>query len=148
MLKEDYDISITGRQSIDGEDGEISIYTSGAYTKRGNIRLISYKEYDEDDPTQSQTAVLRVENDKKVTLMRPGSETKLILEKDKRHICLYDTGYGLLSLGVFTSAIDSNLNEGGGDISIKYTLDIDSNFSSSNEINVSVKRKKENKFLM
>jgi len=141
MLNEDYDISITGRQLIDGENGEINLFTTGAYTERGNVRFISYKEYDEEEPHKSHTAVLRVE-DGKVTLTRAGSETRLILEKDKRHLCLYDTGFGSMTLGVFTSAIDSTLAEAGGELRVKYTLDIDSNFSSSNEINVLVKRRR------
>lgn len=141
MLNEDYDISITGRQLVDGENGEINLFTTGAYTKRGNVRFISYMEYEEEEPHKSHTSVLRVEADK-VTLTRGGAETRLILEKDKRHLCLYDTGFGSMTLGVFTSAIDSTLQDGGGELKVKYTLDIDSNFSSSNEINVLVKRRR------
>ena len=63
----------------------------------------------------------------------------MILEKGRRHLCLYDTGYGMLTVGVFTSQLDSSLGEQGGRVDIKYTLDIDSNLSSSNEITVEVK---------
>ena len=61
------------------------------------------------------------------------------LEEGRRHLCLYDTGYGTLSVGVFTSSLRSSLGERGGRVHIKYTLDIDSNLSSSNEITVDVK---------
>ena len=71
--------------------------------------------------------------------LRSGSSTRLILEKGRRHLCLYDTGYGTLTLGVFTSELSTSLGEAGGRIDIKYTLDIDSNLSSSNEITVEVK---------
>ena len=82
--------------------------------------------------------MLKVEPDK-VTMMRSGTATRLILEKGRRHLCLYDTGYGMLTVGVFTSQLDSSLGEKGGRVDIKYTLDIDSNLSSSNEITVEVK---------
>lgn len=140
MLKEDYDINIIGRQDYTGLDevGEISLNTTGSYTAKGGTRFIAYKEYDAENPKVSCTSVLKVEPDK-VTMMRSGTATRLILEKGRRHLCLYDTGYGMLTVGVFTSHLDSSLGEQGGRVDIKYTLDIDSNLSSSNEITVEVK---------
>lgn len=140
MLKEDYDINIIGRQDYTGlgEVGEISLNTTGSYTAKGGTRFIAYKEYDAENPKVSCTSVLKVEPDK-VTMMRSGTATRLILEKGRRHLCLYDTGYGMLTVGVFTSQLDSSLGEQGGRVDIKYTLDIDSNLSSSNEITVEVK---------
>ena len=141
MLKDDYDINIIGRQ--DYEDfpegsGEITLNTTGSYTYRGGARFIAYKEYDEENPKVSYTSVLKVEPGK-VTMMRSGSATRLILEQGKRHLCLYDTGYGTMTVGVFTSSMHSSLGEHGGRIDIQYTLDIDSNLSSSNEITVEIK---------
>lgn len=138
MLKDDYDINIIGRQAYEEETGEITLNTTGAYTQRGGARFIAYKEYDTDDPKVSYTSVLKVEPGK-VTMMRSGSATRLILEQGKRHLCLYDTGYGTLSVGVFTSDLTCSLGERGGRVDIKYTLDIDSNLSSSNEITVEVR---------
>lgn len=140
MLKEDYDINIIGRQDYTGLDevGEISLNTTGSYTAKGGTRFIAYKEYDAENPKVSCTSVLKVEPDK-VTMMHSGTATRLILEKGRRHLCLYDTGYGMLTVGVFTSQLDSSLGEQGGRVDIKYTLDIDSNLSSSNEITVEVK---------
>lgn len=138
MLKEDYDINIIGKQVYEEEQGEISLSTTGTYTERGGARFIAYKEYDEDDPKLSHTSVLKVEPGK-VTMMRAGSATRLILEKGRRHLCLYDTGYGSLTVGVFTSVLRSSLGKEGGRLDIKYTLDIDSNLSSSNEIKVEIK---------
>lgn len=138
MLKEDYNINIIGKQAYEEESGEITLSTTGTYTERGGARFIAYKEYDEDNPKVSYTSVLKVEPGK-VTMMRAGSDTRLILEKGRRHLCLYDTGYGALTVGVFTSDLRSSLSRKGGTLHVKYTLDIDSNLSSSNEIKVEVK---------
>ena len=113
MLKDDYDINIIGRQAYEEETGEITLNTTGSYTQRGGTRFIAYKEYDTDDPKVSYTSVLKVEPGK-VTMMRSGSSTRLILEEGRRHLCLYDTGYGTLSVGVFTSDLTSSLGERGG----------------------------------
>ena len=117
MLKDDYDINIIGRQAWEEDQGEITLNTTGAYTYRGSARFIAYKEYDTEDPKVSYTSVLKVEPGK-VTMMRSGSSTRLILEKGRRHLCLYDTGYGTLTLGVFTSELSTSLGEAGGRIDI------------------------------
>ena len=145
MLKDDYDINIIGRQDyadFPEGSGEITLNTTGSYTRRGGARFIAYKEYDEETPKVSCTSVLKVEPGK-VTMMRSGSATRLILEQGKRHLCLYDTGYGTMTVGVFTSSLSSSLGEQGGRIDIQYTLDIDSNLSSSNEITVEIKPRRQ-----
>ena len=141
MLKDDYQIDIIGRQVYDADDpepGEVSLRTTGTYTERGGARFIAYKEYDEENPRVAHTAVLKVEPGK-VTMMRAGSATRLILEEGRRHLCVYDTGYGTLSVGVFTSKLRSSLSRSGGKLHVQYTHDSDSNLSSCNELEVRVR---------
>lgn len=142
MLKDDYSIDIIGKQVYDEADGiepgEVALRTTGTYTQRGGARFIAYKEYDEENPRVAHTAVLKVEPGK-VTMLRAGSATRLILEEGRRHLCVYDTGFGTLSVGVFTSQLRSSLGNRGGKLSVKYTLDIDSNLSSCNELEVRVR---------
>ncbi len=137
MLKEDYTINIIGKQEYGDDQGEITLSTTGTYTIRDHVRFIAYKEYDEDNPRVAHTAVLKVEPGK-VTMMRAGSSTRLILEEGRRHLCLYDTGFGPLTVGVFTSELNTALDRQGGSLEIKYTLDIDSNLSSRNQLRVEV----------
>jgi uncharacterized beta-barrel protein YwiB (DUF1934 family) len=137
VLREDYVINITGRQFYEEDSGEVTLSTTGTYTVKDKASFIAYKEYDEDDPRVSHTAVLKVEPGK-VTMMRGGSATRLILEEGRRHLCMYDTGFGPLTLGVFTSELSTELGRDGGYMVIKYTLDVDSNLSSQNELRVEV----------
>ena len=120
-MQENYMISIVGKQQVDGETGEIRIDTLGSYVKKGDHWYIAYKEYDEDDPNRYQTSILKIESGEKVNL------------------CQYDTGYGSLMVGVFTSSFESTLNEQGGSLRVRYTLDINSSLSSNNEISIIVK---------
>ena len=48
-----------------------------------------------------------------------------------------------MTVGVFTSSLSSSLGEQGGRIDIQYTLDIDSNLSSSNGITVEIKPRRQ-----
>lgn len=137
-MKEDYAITIKGRQVYGGEDqGEICLSALGTYRERDGTRFILYKEYDEEDARAYRTALLKVEPGV-VTMSRSGSSTRLILEKGKRHLCLYDTGLGSLTVGIYTSQLDVDLTDTGGTLEIAYTLDVDSNLSSQNRLHIEV----------
>lgn len=139
MLNEDFWISIVGKQKYEDDEGVIMVDTVGSYTKKGKVRYIAYKEYDDDNPGVSHTAVLKIEDDKVVTMSKAGTGTHLILEKGRRHSCLYDTAMGQLSMGVFTSELKNELTDSGGRLRVHYTLDIDSCLSSKNELSIEVR---------
>lgn len=143
MNKEDYIISIVGEQKYEDErdNSKINLDTLGTYFRRGKAWHITYREYDEDNPQVSHIASVKVEDleNNRVTMTKAGG-TKLILEKDKRHSCAYNTLYGALILGVYTSDIESTLDENGGELKIRYTLDINSSLASENSIHIKVKK--------
>ncbi len=139
MKKREYVISITGKQQYDDDFGEIKVDTVGTYVRKNDVRYITYKEYQDGDPKVSSTATLKIEKNDTVTLSKDNSSTSLVLEKGRRHLCMYDTGFGHISMGVFTSELKNELTDKGGKLKINYTLDIDSNLSSKNELFVEVK---------
>lgn len=140
-MREDYLINIVGRQRVDDEDmDEIKLTTLGSYTKKGDTRYIVYKEYDPDSAgSEPITSILKIDGSDTVTLTRGANNTRLILEKGKRHQCQYHTGFGPLLVGVFTSEVNSSLHDKGGELQVNYTLDINSNLSSINEIFITIK---------
>ena len=140
-MLENYEITIIGRQTIDRQTDEIKVDTLGDYVEKRGIKYISYMEYDNDAPYAGHHKILKIEPEGVVTMFTPGTPTKLILEKGKRHKCMYDTGAGLLSLGVFTQTLKQDLSPAGGEIRIGYTLDIDAHLSSQNEILVKLKKR-------
>ncbi|MVB11286.1 hypothetical protein CAFE_19950 [Caprobacter fermentans] len=139
-MQENYLISIKGRQRVDDETGEVELTTFGSYVRRGDSRYIVYKEYTSEDKNTTRTSILKVDGGNKVTLMRGGEDsTRLILERGKRHLCQYDTEFGNMMIGVFTSRVQSELNDLGGKLEVSYTLDINSSLSSQNEIFITIK---------
>lgn len=140
MIK-DYIISIVGYQQIEGEENEIQLTTVGSYVNKDGNRYIIYSEYEEDNPSNKLTSVIKVEGDKKVTLIRNGEEkTRLVLEKGKRHQCFYNTGFGNMMVGVFTQRIDTDLSDDGGQLEVSYSLDINSGLTSINQIFIDIKK--------
>ncbi len=97
--------------------------------------------YDESEATgfQGSHVTLEVFRDK-VTMQRRGKAvSSLIIERGKKHHCHYGTEYGDFMIGISTDEIRSCLTDKGGDIYLKYTLDINSSYMSENEMYINVK---------
>ena len=142
-MANEFVISITNKQCVEGQIEELTLVTTGSYLERAGKRYIVYREYDQESG-RSQTSTLKIDStreNKMVSLIRHGSgrHTNLILESGKRHLCQYGTTYGDITLGVFTLRVDDQLSSQGGNLRVEYTLDINSNLSSTNSISISVR---------
>ena len=140
-MKDNYLISIKSSQLLDGEKDSIEVTTTGSYIQKNGHSYIGYKEYDKDNPEISSNNLIKVENENKVIIMRnEGKQTRLIIEKGKRHQCHYRTIMGELMIGVYSDTINVKLDEQGGTLHAKYTLDFNSSFASENEFYIEIKK--------
>ena len=138
----EYLISVTGIQEVDGEKDKIELQTVGKYTLKPDHAYIGYKEYDEENPSVSSNNIIKVENDDKVTIIRNGeTQTRLILEKGRRHLCHYRTIAGDLMIGVFADTINNDLKANGGKLSVSYSLDFNNELISNNEFYIDIQEK-------
>lgn len=138
---EKYLLNITGIQDVDGDKNEIEVITTGEYILKNGKRYIKYIEYDNENPNISSSNVVKVEGNSKVTIIRKGEfDSRLILEKGRRHQCHYRTMFGDLMVGVYTDTIDAKLDDEGGTINVKYQLDFNSDLMSNNEFIITIKR--------
>lgn len=139
-MNKDVLISIKGTViSAGGLPEVMELVTTGRYYNRNGIYYISYRE-SEATGFEGVTTILKVDGENCVTLIRNGSQrSRLMLEKGRRHLCQYDTGYGFTTLGISGCRIKSCLGDLGGELVFNYTLDVDSNTVSQNEVYVSVK---------
>lgn len=125
--KEDYIIRIKSCIEQDGEPQEIELTTKGFYQERNGSYYITYKE-SEGLGYDGCTVTIRVAQDgNRVTLIRFGKvNTQLLIERGRRHLCHYETGFGPLTLGVSADNIDTQLTQKGGLVRFSYILDADS----------------------
>lgn len=138
---ENYMISIVGEQKIDGESDRVEVLTAGNYIMKNGHWYIGYKEYDDDNPEKFFNNLIKVENET-VTITRKGPmRSQLMLEKGRRHQCLYKTVAGDLMIGVFTKTLNNNLNKSGGTLEVSYTLDFNTDLVSENSFKVTVEQK-------
>ena len=133
-------ITLKSIQWIDAESSETELITPGLYEKTpGGDYIITYDESMATGFDGSKT-VLSCYGDRLCTLNRSGnSSSDLIIEKEKKHYCHYGTPFGSFMMGIFTHKIDNRLNDNGGDIYMKYTIDINSSYVSDKEIFMNIK---------
>ena len=136
-----YRITIIGEQKVDGDDNKIEVITEGKYLMKSDHFYIGYKEYDEDNPRKLVNNLIRVDENM-VTISRKGPQrSRLLLEKGRRHQCIYETVAGNLSIGVFTKTLNSTLGENGGTLEVSYTLDFNADLVSENKFFIKVEEK-------
>lgn len=144
-MEEKYIITVVGKQTVDGESDKIEVFTAGDMTIEGDKITITYPEYPEEKGSalsaQTTETTVTLENGV-LSIDRQGEmSSHLILEKGKRHECLYQTPMGQMFIGIFTDEIKTDLNERGGEITAAYQLDFNRTVVSYNEFYISVKEK-------
>ena len=134
-LKEDYIIRI--KSSIDQFDNEgvireedrdhIELMTRGNLVKKGESFYITYKETQTIGFEGCTTTIKIAEDGSRVALLRFGKvNTQLVIQRDYRNICYYETEVGPITLGVTGDGIACDLSEpAGGTAKFSYLLDAD-----------------------
>ncbi|XZI52563.1 DUF1934 domain-containing protein [Clostridium perfringens] len=113
-------ISICSTQDI-GEKEKIEVVTVGEFSINGDEFIATYDE-SEISGMEGTKTTLKIKGDK-VVLHREGTtSTKMEFQKDNTQVALYNTPYGMLELKTSTKELDLDVNEKGGNISIKYHL--------------------------
>lgn len=144
-MKENYILSVLGKQSANGETDQIEIQTSASYVQKNGSRYITYKKYESNDLEHAYRTTIKIDKNNVVTLINGGEENYcLMLEKGKRHKSEYKTPFGSMFLGVYTHKIRNNLDDNGGELEVQYSIDFDSRLASTNELKLMLKESKKN----
>ncbi|NLF34371.1 MAG: DUF1934 domain-containing protein [Clostridiales bacterium] len=133
-------ISIRGLQSFeDMEDEVIDLVTEGRLVGSAEEGYsLSYQE----SPVTGLDGTLttfQIQRDR-ITLLRVGVvNSQMIFEEGRKHLSLYETPNGALTVGVNTRRARSTLEECGGSIEINYAIEIDHAVAGENAFRISVR---------
>lgn len=118
-------ISVKAKQEFgDGPADSMELVTQGVLQKKDGLIILSYQE-SEVTGLEGTMTTFQVEPER-VTLMRMGEyNSQMVFEEGRRHLSMYNTPYGALSVGVNTRHLLSELDEHGGSIEIDYTLELE-----------------------
>ena len=135
-------ISIQGKQSFEAQgDDTIELVTEGCLEPDGDDGYtLSYQE-SELTGLEGTLTTFQIERDR-VTLLRVGEDnSQMVFEEGRRHLSMYDTPYGALSVGINTRKMRAELDARGGSIEIDYAIEIDHALAGQNLFRIHVREK-------
>ena len=133
-------IDIKGKQMIGSEEDVIELTTVG---KMNIIGKKIYLRYDDNTSVENNTVKCTIKvdrDDESVVMQRAGVlNSRMYIKKGQRHICHYETGQGMLTMGIFGEKIREKLDDEGGTLSLCYTIDVNYGMLSRNEVEINIK---------
>ena len=137
-MRENVIISIKGKQVNENGPDEMELVTEGRMICNDKGVLVSYQET-ELTGLQGTTTMLRI-NGPVVTLLREGTvNSQMVFEEGRRHLSMYETPYGSMSVGINTRRVKNTISETGGDLEIDYAIEIDNNPVGRNLFRIQVR---------
>lgn len=133
-------ISIRGLQTNENGPDEIELVTEGRLTRNetGNF-TVSYQET-ELTGLEGTTTMLYFDGPR-ITLLREGTvNSQMVFEEGRRHLSMYETPYGALSVGINTRKVRNTIGESGGDLEIDYAIEIDNLVAGRNFFSMNVRK--------
>lgn len=132
-------ISIKGMQTYEGTPPDIiELVTEGRLVRDGGGYTLSYQE-SELTGLEGTLTTIQVDREQ-VTLMRVGEfNSQLVFQEGRRHLSMYNTPYGAMTIGVNTRHLLTDLNDQGGDIEVDYSVEVDHALAGRNIFRISVK---------
>ena len=132
-------ISIKGMQQYEGAlPDAVELVTAGRLARDGTGYTLSYQE-SELTGLDGTLTTIQVDGEQ-VTLMRVGEfNSQLVFQEGRRHLSVYNTPYGAMSVGVNTRHLLAELSDRGGDIEVDYFIEVDHALAGRNVFRISVK---------
>ena len=132
-------ISIKGMQKYEGALPDvIELGTKGRLARDGEGYTLSYQECALSGLEGTLTTI-QVDGEQ-VTLMRVGEfNSQLVFQEGRRHLSMYNTPYGAMTIGVNTRHLLARLTDQGGDIEVDYSVEVDHALAGRNIFRINVR---------
>ena len=121
-------------------DFPIQFMTKGKLTLHGDDpALLEYTESQQDEETgEITTALITLVLEKnRVTMTRKGEfSNTMVFVPEQRFEGVYSTPYGDMDMAVFSRGVRCDIGEKKGSVHLKYQLDIQGSYASSNELHL------------
>ena len=138
-MEKDVIISIKGGQRYENADPDtMELVTAGRLEREGNSYTLSYQE-SELTGLEGTLTTFQIEPER-ITLMRVGEfNSQMVFQEGRRHMSMYNTPYGAMTIGVNTRHLLAELDDQGGEIEIDYAIEIDHSVAGRNTFQINVK---------
>lgn len=132
-------ISIRGDQEFADQDKDtMEFVTEGTLTATHYGYLLEYDESELTGMAGTHTAFQIRPNS--VALIRSGAfRSQMIFEAGKKHYSMYDTPFGSMTMDIVTDAIRSSVSENGGELEIRYAIEIEHQLTGESRFQIKVR---------
>lgn len=124
-IKKDVLLSISSTQHFEGCDEEhIDLMTQANLYRRNGKYYIAYDESELTGLDGTRTTV-KIDG-KTVSMIRTGNcPSELLFAENQRHVGLYQTDCGALTISTHASRVHNTICDQGGELEIDYTIEVD-----------------------
>ena len=132
-------ISIKGMPALsDDNNVGFELMTDGEYMLKNGVSTFSYVE-SELTGLDGLLTTFNVEPDRVVLRRGDGQGGDMIFAENLKHHFLYETPYGSITMGIDTHSITKNMGEDGGNLEIRYDIEVDNVAVSQNLFTIDVR---------
>ncbi len=137
-------ISISGLQFELNSEEPVEVISVGEYYERNGKHYIVYDELLMEGDNSHEMTKNRIKiSDDQVDIVKKGANNvHMIFEKNKKNLTFYNTPFGDLLIGLYTTAIKVSQEEEEIRVELEYALDINSNHISDCSITIKVTPRK------
>lgn len=132
------DITLISAATTEEGRDETEFFTVGTFEQTDEGYVIKYGENGEIGYESCQVTITILDSSVLIERSMP-APSLLTIEKGKKHHMLYGTPYGDFMMGINAFEVQNRITPEGGTLYLKYSIDINSDFVSENEINLKVK---------
>ncbi len=134
-MTKDVLVSISGLH-MEGDE-PIEVLSAGTYYFKNGKHYVLLEEVAEGFPGVTKTQIKWQDTDVLEVTKKGISNVHMIFEKNKKNNCYYNTPFGQLNLGIFTTDIQVDVQEDKIELCAEYTLDV--NFEPLSESTIHIK---------
>ena len=137
-MKQDVLLTIRSRQKFEGcPEESIELITGGVFYQRGGKHYLCYEE-SELTGMQGTKTTLKLDGER-VMLLRSGStSSQMVFVPGERHVGLYPTPAGDLTVSTYTQRVDNRIVPVGGRLCIDYALEVEHTVAGQNHFEITV----------
>jgi len=120
------------------DDDAFELMTDGVYQRHNGVSTFTYAE----SMLTGQDGMLTtfdVEQDRVILKRGDGLSGDMIFSENQKQHFLYDTPFGSVMLGIDTHRITKNMSDDGGNLEIRYDIEVDNVSVSQNLFKIKIR---------
>ena len=139
-MKKNVVISLMGVQRYEETPPDvIELVTQGQLHEEEDGALVLTYEESELTGLEGTRTTLRIEGERVVMLREGELNTQMIFEEGQRHLSLYATPYGTMSIGVRTWSLFIEMDSSGGELEMDYAVEVEYSTAGRNTFRIQVR---------